>query len=100
MSYATYLFSSSRYIIIVWRRNMKITPSQLKKIIAEEVQKVINEGMDPLSLIDNQLNGDPDLANKVLVSMVSGLPYMQAIEVIKMLSEKMPGKFDKSLKGS
>jgi hypothetical protein len=79
---------------------MKITPSQLKKIIAEEVQKVINEGMDPLSLIDNQLNGDPDLANKVLVSMVSGLPYMQAIEVIKMLSEKMPGKFDKSLKGS
>jgi hypothetical protein len=41
---------------------MKITPSQLKKIIAEEVQKVINEGMDPdLSLIDNQLNGDPVL---------------------------------------
>jgi hypothetical protein len=79
---------------------MKITPSQLKKIIAEEVQKVINEGMDPLSLIDNQLKGDLNLANKVLVSMVSGLPYMQAIEVIKMLSEKMPGKFDKSLKGS
>jgi len=78
---------------------MKITPSQLKKIIAEEVQKVINEGMDPLSLIDNQLKGDLNLANKVLVSMVSGLPYMQAIEVIKMLSEKMPGKFDKILKG-
>ena len=79
---------------------MKITPSQLKKIIAEEVQKVINEGMDPdLSLIDNQLNGDPVLANEVLVSMVSGLPYMQAIEVIKMLSEKMPGEFDKILKG-
>ena len=79
---------------------MKITPSQLKKIIAEEVQKVINEGMDPdLSLIDNQLNGDPVLANEVLVSMVSELPYMQAIEVIKMLSEKMPGKFDKILKG-
>jgi hypothetical protein len=81
---------------------MKITPSQLKKIIAEEVQKVINEGSmtaDPeLMLIDSQLNGDPDLANKVLVSMVSKLPYMQAIELIKMLSEKMPGEFDKSLK--
>jgi hypothetical protein len=81
---------------------MKITPSQLKKIIAEEVQKVINEGSmtaDPeLMLIDSQLNGDPDLANKVLVSMVSRLPYMQAIELIKMLSEKMPGEFDKSLK--
>jgi hypothetical protein len=83
---------------------MKITPSQLKKIIAEEVQKVINEGSmtaDPeLMLIDSQLSGDPDLANEVLVSMVSRLPYMQAIEVIKMLSEKMPGKFDKILKGS
>jgi len=82
---------------------MKITPLQLKKIIAEEVQKVIDEGSmaaDPeLALIDNQLNGDPDLANKVLVSMVSRLPYMQAIEVIKMLSEKMPSEFDKSLKG-
>jgi hypothetical protein len=77
---------------------MKITPSQLKKIIAEEVQKVINEGMDPeLRIIDNQLKGDSDLANKVLVSMVSGLPYMQAIEVIKMLSEKMPGKFNDAL---
>jgi hypothetical protein len=51
-------------------------------------------------LIDSQLSGDPDLANEVLVSMVSRLPYMQAIEVIKMLSEKMPGKFDKILKGS
>lgn len=82
---------------------MKITPSQLKKIIAEEVQKVIDEGSmtaDPeLALIDNQLNGNPDLANKVLVSMVGKLSYMQAIEVIKMLSEKMPGEFDKSLKG-
>jgi hypothetical protein len=79
---------------------MKITPSQLKKIIAEEVQKVINEELDPeLMIINNQLNGNPDLANKVLVSMVSGLSYMQAIEVIKMLSEKMPGKFDKILKG-
>ena len=75
---------------------MKITPSQLKKIIAEEVQKVINEGSmtaDPeLMLIDSQLNGDSELANKVLALMVSGLPYMRAIEAIKMLSEKTPGK--------
>jgi len=77
---------------------MKITPSQLKKIIAEEVQKVINEELDPeLMIIDNQLNGNPDLAKKVLVSMVSRLTYMQAIEVIKMLSEKMPGKFNEIL---
>ena len=99
MSYATYLFSSSRYIIIVWRRNMKITSSQLKKIIAEEIEKVVNEEMDPdLRLIDNQLNGDPDLANMVL-ALMNPLAYMQAIEAIKMLSEKMPGKFDKILKG-
>ena len=82
---------------------MKITPSQLKKIIAEEVQKVIDEGSmaaDPeLTLIDNQLKGNLALAQRVLVSMVSRLPYIQAIEVIKMLSEKMPGEFDKSLKG-
>ena len=82
---------------------MKITPSQLKKIIAEEVQKVINEGSmtdDPeLRLIDNQLKGDLALAQRVLVSMVRRLPYIQAIEVIKMLSEKMPGEFDNSLKG-
>jgi len=78
---------------------MKITPSQLKKIIAEEVQKVINEEMDPdLRLIDNQLNGDPDLANMVL-ALMNPLPYMQAVEKIKELSEKMPGKFDKILKG-
>jgi hypothetical protein len=50
---------------------------------------------DPeLALIHNQLKGDLNLANKVLVSMVSRLPYMRAIEVIKMLSEKMPGKFN------
>jgi len=79
---------------------MKITPSQLKKIIAEEVQKVINEGSmtaDPkLMLIDSQLNRDPDLANMVL-ALMNPLPYMQAIEAIKMLSEKMPGKFDETL---
>jgi hypothetical protein len=91
---------------------MKITSSQLKKIIAEEIKKVVNQEMDPdLRLIDNQLNGDPDLAKKVLISMAeqlktmaeqltsssSKLPYMQAIEAIKMLSEKMPGKFDETL---
>jgi len=79
---------------------MKITPSQLKKIIAEEVQKVINEGpmtADPkLVLIDSQLNRDPDLANMVL-ALMNPLAYMQAIEAIKMLSEKMPGKFDETL---
>jgi len=53
---------------------------------------------DPeLKLIDNQLKGDLALAQRVLVSMVRRLPYMQAIEAIKMLSEKMPGKFDETL---
>jgi hypothetical protein len=79
---------------------MKITPSQLKKIIAEEVQKVINEGSmtaDPeLMLIDSQLNGDSELANKVL-ALMNPLPYMQAIEEIKTLSENMPGKFNDAL---
>ncbi len=78
---------------------MKLTSTQLRKIITEEIQNVINEGMaDPeLTLIDNQLKGDSALADEVLMSMVGGLPYMQVIEVIKMLSEKMPGKFDKAL---
>jgi hypothetical protein len=76
---------------------MKITPSQLKKIIAEEVQKVINEGMDPeLMIIHNQLKGDSELANKVL-ALMNPLPYMQAIEEIKTLSENMPGKFNDAL---
>ena len=52
---------------------------------------------DPkLMLIDSQLNRDPDLANMVL-ALMNPLPYMQAIEAIKMLSEKMPGKFDETL---
>ena len=80
---------------------MKITPSHFKKTITEEVQKVINEGsttVDPeLALINNQLKCDPDLANKVLASMVSGLKYENAVEVIKMLSEKMPFKFNEVL---
>ena len=78
---------------------MKLTSTQLRKIITEEIQNVINEESmmaDPeLKLIHSKLNGDSALADKVLMSMVGGLPYMQAIEVIKMLSEKMPGKFDK-----
>jgi len=78
---------------------MKLTSTQLRKIITEEIQNVINEESmmaDPeLKLIHSKLNGDSALANEVLMSMVGGLPYMQAIEVIKMLSEKMPGKFDK-----
>ena len=82
---------------------MKLTSTQLRKIITEEIQNVINEESmmaDPeLKLIHSKLNGDSALANEVLMSMVGGLPYMQAIEVIKMLSEKMPGKFDKILKG-
>lgn len=82
---------------------MKLTSTQLRKIITEEIQNVINEEsmkVDPeLTLIDNQLKGDSALADEVLMSMVGGLPYMQAIEVIKMLSEKMPGKFDKALQG-
>lgn len=80
---------------------MKLTSTQLRKIITEEIQNVINEESmmaDPeLKLIHSKLNGDSVLADKVLMSMVGGLPYMQAIEVIKMLSEKMPGKFDKTL---
>ena len=76
---------------------MKITPSQLKKIIAEEVQKVINEGSmtaDPeLMLIDSQLKGDPDLANMVL-ALMNPLSYMQAIEKIKELSQSAPVKFN------
>jgi adenylosuccinate lyase len=80
---------------------MKLTSTQLRKIITEEIQKVIDEGSmtdDPeLMLINNQLKGDLALAQRVLVSMVRRLPYMQAIEVIKMLSEKMPRKFDKTL---
>lgn len=80
---------------------MKLTSTQLRKIITEEIQNVINEESmmaDPeLKLIHSELNGDSVLADKVLMSMVGGLPYMQAIEVIKMLSEKMPGKFDKTL---
>ena len=78
---------------------MKLTSTQLRKIITEEIQNVINEESmmaDPeLKLIHSKLNGDSALANEVLMSMVGGLHYMQAIEVIKMLSEKMPGKFDK-----
>ena len=95
---------------------MKLTSTQLRKIITEEIQNVINEEesmmADPeLKLIDNQLNGDSALADEVLISMAdqlktmaeqltsssSKLPYMQAIEAIKMLSEKMPGKFDETL---
>jgi len=85
---------------------MKLTSTQLRKIITEEIQNVINEESmmaDPeLKLIDNQLNGDSALADEVLISMAeqlisSKLPYMQAIEAIKMLSEKMPGKFDETL---
>ena len=79
---------------------MKLTSTQLRKIITEEIQNVINEESmmaDPeLKLIHSKLNGDSALADEVLMSMVGGLPYMQAIEVIKMLSEKMPGKFDKA----
>ena len=73
---------------------MKITSSQLKKIIAEEIEKVVNEEMDPdLRLIDNQLNGDPDLANMVL-ALMNPLPYMQAVEKIKELSQSTPVKFN------
>jgi hypothetical protein len=77
---------------------MKITSSQLKKIIAEEIEKVVNEEMDPdLRLIDNQLNGDPDLANMVL-ALMNPLPYMQAVEKIKELSAKAsPGEFNRIL---
>lgn len=79
---------------------MKLTSTHLRKIITEEIQNVINEESmmaDPeLKLIHSKLNGDSALADEVLMSMVGGLPYMQAIEVIKMLSEKMPGKFDKA----
>lgn len=89
---------------------MKLTSTQLRKIITEEIQNVINEGLDPeLKLIHSELNGDSELADKVLKSMAnelktmaekltsSELPYMKAIEAIKSLSEKMPGKFDKAL---
>ena len=77
---------------------MKLTSTQLRKIITEEIQNVINEGLDPdLILIDNQLKAHSAPADEVLKSMVGGLPYMEAIEVIKMLSEKMPGKFDETL---
>lgn len=77
---------------------MKLTSTQLRKIITEEIQNVINEGLDSeLTLINNQLNSNSELAHEVLKSMVAKLPYMKAIEAIKSLSEIIPGEFDKAL---
>ena len=74
---------------------MKITPSQLKKIIKEEVQDAAFTKGDPdLMLIDNELAQKAvelgaeksEIADQVLSSLVAGLPYADALELIKAIS--------------
>ena len=74
---------------------MKITLSQLKRIIKEEVQDAAFTKGDPdLMLIDNELAQKAvelgaeksEIADQVLSSLVAGLPYADALELIKAIS--------------
>ena len=84
---------------------MKITLSQLKRIIKEEVQDAVFTKGDPeLMLIDNELAQKAlelgaeksEIADQVLSSLVAGLPYDDALELIRAISEMglKTGTFD------
>lgn len=84
---------------------MKLTTNQLKKIIAEVIQDAAFTKGDPdLMLIDNELAQKAlelgaeksEIADQVLASLVAGLPYDDALELIRAISEMglKTGTFD------
>jgi len=84
---------------------MKLTTNQLKKIIAEVIQDAAFTKGDPeLMLIDNELaqkalelgSEKSEIADQVLASLVAGLPYADALELIRAISEMglKTGTFD------